>query len=98
MSEETIKLHNLLERVKDKETFILFIEALADERELAQEIERANPKSYCIDGALGWKNGDISSFLSAGLYCFEDEAFNHPEQEPSWQMFADFFYCGKIMD
>lgn len=60
----------LLDQVKDRESFIMFVQALAEELEAAAQIECANPNAYCIDGALGWKNADIASFLpicNAGL-------------------------------
>jgi hypothetical protein len=84
-------------QVKDRETFIAYVEALAEEREEAQRIEQANPLRYS-DGALGWKNADISSFLYAALYYFHPKPLRLPESEPSWRMFADFLYCGKIIE
>ena len=93
-----MKPEELLDNVKDRNSFIEFVQALADEREKAQEIERANPKAYMVDGALNWKNGDISSFLYATLEYFEYRPFHTPEQNPSWKMFAEFLYFGKIYE
>ena len=47
--------NNLLEKVVDKQTFIEFVQALAEGRERAQEIEHTHPNLYIMDGALGWK-------------------------------------------
>ena len=88
----------LLESVVDQTTFIEFVEALADERDRALEIEQANPKAYIVDGALGWKNGDIAAFLGAGLQYFMETPLRKPEREPSWKMFAEFLYFGKIYE
>lgn len=88
----------LLERVRDKESFVAFVHALASERQEAAEIERANPIGYSIDGAFNWKNADIVSFLFAALSYFEPKPFLRPESEPSWRMFAEFLYCGKIIE
>lgn len=41
---------NLLEQVTDKQAFIKFVEALADERERAQEIENNHLNVYIVDG------------------------------------------------
>jgi hypothetical protein len=89
---------DLIEQVTDRETFIQFVQALADERERAQEIERVNPNIYAVDGALGWKNGDISSFLAAALACFTTQSATYSQQDPSWKMFAEFLYFGKIYE
>jgi hypothetical protein len=88
----------LLEAVTDRDTFISFVSALAAEREQAEDIERADPQRYGLDGALGWKNGDIAAFLDAALTYFEETAFHRPERKPSWRMFAEFLYQGKIIE
>ena len=89
---------DLLERVTDKQTFIKFVQALADERERAQEIENNHLNVYSVDGALGWKNGDIPSFLYAALECFAAQPVTYSDQDPSWKMFAEFLYFGKIYE
>lgn len=91
-------LEELLERVCDRKSFIAFVRALADERSQAAEIERNNPQVYSVDGAHNWKNGDIDGFLYAALDYFEPKPFHQPETEPSWRMFADFLWCGKIIE
>lgn len=89
----------LLEQVLDRESFIAFVAALASERELASQIEKDNPQSYMVDGALNWKNGDIQNFLYAALDYFEPGPLREPPAEqPNWKMFAEFLYCGKIIE
>jgi hypothetical protein len=85
----------LLQEVSDRESFVAFVLALADERERAERIEQVNPDRYRIDGALGWKNANISAFLYAGLSGLEDET-----QSPqlSWREFAMFLYTGKVYE
>jgi hypothetical protein len=85
----------LLGQVKDRESFLAFVLALVEERELAEKIEKEEPEKYRFSGALGWENGSISSFLSAALACAEDGS--HLE-EASWRGFAEFLYCGKIYE
>ena len=93
-----MKPEELLDQVKDRQSFVAFVRALAEEREAAQEIERQHPDRYMVDGAFDWKNAEISPFLHACLDYFEDKPFHKPEKEPSWKMFADFLYFGKIIE
>ncbi|HUE73241.1 MAG TPA: hypothetical protein VMP01_20310 [Pirellulaceae bacterium] len=88
----------LLERVTDRDSFIAFVRALAEEREVAAEIERANPKAYSVDGAHNWKNGTIEDFLYAALDYFEPGRYHQPISDPSWRVFAEILWCGKIIE
>jgi hypothetical protein len=88
----------LLDEVRDRGSFIAFVRALAKERQEAEEIERASPDRLTLDGAHGWKNPDIASFLYAALDYFTEKPFFKPENEPSWRMFAEFLYRGKILE
>ncbi len=88
-----------LENVKDKESFIAFVKALAEEREQAEKMERENPLRYQWGGALDWQNSDISAFLWATLECFEERPLKKAmAEEPSWRGFAEFLYFGKIYE
>ena len=99
MEDSDRKVFEYLENVKDKQTFIVFVEALAEERERAEQLEKENPIRYQLGGALDWQNGDISSFLWAGLESFEEGALRPaPSDEPSWKTFAEFLYFGKIYE
>jgi hypothetical protein len=89
---------DLLDQVHDRDSFLAFVEALAEERASAQEIEKAHPDIYVVDGAMGWKNGDIARFLEAAMSYFADDPSRDEEKEPSWTMFANFLYCGKIIE
>jgi hypothetical protein len=88
-------LEQLLDEVDSRETFILFVQALANEREAAEKLERENPQRYGIDGALDWKNADIASFLHAGLTSLDSW---RDEDPPTWRTFAEFLYHGKIIE
>ncbi len=96
--EKMVSPDDLLEQVTDKQTFINFIQALAEKRERAQEIENKHSNVHIMDGALGWENGDIPSFLSAAFECFVAQPVPYSEQNPSWKMFAEFLYFGKIYE
>lgn len=88
-------LEHLLDEVDSRDAFIAFAEALAKEREAAARLERAEPRRYSIDGALDWKNGDIASFIYAGLTRFQH---SRDDEQPTWRMFAEFLYHGKIIE
>lgn len=88
-------LETLLESVQDRDSFVRFAEALAKERERAAKLERDEPSRYCLDGALGWKNADISSFLYAGLSRLE---MTPGSEKVAWKVFADFLYHGKVVE
>ena len=88
----------LLDQVEDRNSFVAFLVALAEERADAEEIERAEPARYVLDGAKGWKNGDISGYLFACLAYFESKPFHEPEEAASWRALAEVLYCGKIVE
>jgi hypothetical protein len=56
------------------------------------------PNSYLLDGAHNWKNGAIDGFLYATLQYFIPGEFHQPEASPSWRMFAEMLWFGKIME
>ncbi|TWU05785.1 hypothetical protein Pla52n_15000 [Stieleria varia] len=73
--------------------------ALAAEREAAAKIEAENPTRYMVDGAHGWANADIPQFLEAACDVFASmPGDDEPEPEPSWKLFAEFLWCGKIIE
>jgi len=93
-----MSLEELLDEVVDRDTFLAFVEALRAEREEAERMELAEPDRYRLGGAMNWQNGDISTFLDAALNYFEPSPGHQPEDSPSWRMFAEFLYFGKIYE
>jgi hypothetical protein len=89
---------DLLAKVVDRDSFIAFVTALAAERQSAEELEKDNPERYRWAPARDWNNGTISSFLYAALAYFRGGPFHKPEEVPSWKMFAEFLYFGKIYE
>jgi hypothetical protein len=84
--------HDLLKKVHDRESFIAFASALAEERSRVEEIEKKEQNPY--SSPQGWQNSEISSFLFAALCYFE----SNEEPAPSWKMMAEFLYFGKIIE
>ena len=88
----------LLDQVTDRESFIRFVEALATEREQAEQMEREKPDAYRWGGALDWQHSDISGYLLAALSYFEEGPRRFKGDNPSWHDLAKFLYLGKIYE
>lgn len=94
-----MELHKLLEEVNDRETFIIFVKALIQNRREADELEKQNPEKYRWSNVLGWENGSVDTFLDAALSCFEDGKWREEKpEEITWKKFAEFLYGGKIYE
>jgi hypothetical protein len=93
LEERTAKL---LAAVVDRKTFLEFLDALIEEREAAEMMERERPKYYAYGGALAWQNSTISSFLAAASVYLGEGHFN--EAELTWQAMARFLWYGKIYE
>lgn len=94
-------LDDLLDEVVDWKTFATFVESLATERDKARKIEGANKgnPAYIVNGALGWNNGDIESFLWASLSFFPDNMTDdHGRAQPTWRNFVEMLYYGKTTE
>lgn len=94
-----MELNELLEKVNGRESFIVFVKALIQDREKSVEMDRQNPEKYKWVGALGWENGSIENYLNACIACFEDDK-RHQEkpEEITWKRFAEFLHSGKIYE
>jgi len=90
-------LHSKLDEVHDRESFLDFVRALAQER----REKSANERSYPYGGQPGgWESSTIEDYLSAAVAWAEDSS-GQPAglpREPSWRGFATFLYCGKIYE
>jgi hypothetical protein len=86
------ELHEILDDVKDQESFFVFVEALVKEREAAAIEFRKNPKTEDI---LGWQNHSIEDFLEAALAWAKDTDF---PKVADWKSFATFLSCGKTYE
>lgn len=85
---------HLLDGVHDRASFLAFVAALAAERGRTDKLEAATPDPYRLNGELGWNSADIPSFLDAAVRGFE----RHPDEPPSWRLFAEFLYLGKLYE
>jgi hypothetical protein len=87
----------LLHAVIDQESFNAFLDALIEEREAADVLERERPEYYRYGGAMDWQNSSISSYLSAASTYFEIPRESVGTQ-PSWRNLAEFLWLGKIYE
>jgi hypothetical protein len=74
--------------VTDRDSFLAFVRALAEDRRMSVAAERASPISPYGADAGGWENVTIETFLEAALAWAEDS--RRFPVEPSWQAFATF--------
>lgn len=94
-----MELHELLEDVNDRDTFVRFVKALIQNRREADELTRQNPEKFQWSGVLDWENGSIDTYLDAALACFEDgKRHDEKPEEITWKRFAEFLYGGKIYE
>jgi hypothetical protein len=90
-------LRSKLDKVDDRESFVDFVKALAEDR----REKAANEKAYPYGGQPdGWENSTIEAYLSAAVAWAEDSSGQPAglSREASWRGFATFLYCGKIYE
>ena len=92
----------MAEKVDSKESFLEFVEALADDAEAAA----AEPERTA-DGVLnlspgGWENGSISEFLGAmSGWASSNSGITgapHIPEQASWSAFAKILHAGKFYE
>jgi hypothetical protein len=96
-----MELHDLLEQVKDRESFLVFVGALFEDWEDAVQKEKLTANSPYGRGANGWENGTIGAYLGAALRWAETTRMGQTQglpSEPDWKAFALFLYSGKIYE
>ncbi|MGR9054064.1 MAG: DUF7660 family protein [Gammaproteobacteria bacterium] len=86
-------LYRKLEAVKDENSFLAFVEALAAER------ADADTSPITVDGFQGeWANNTITAFLTAGLRWADDSDFSlrpGPKSNNPWHLAALFLWAGR---
>jgi hypothetical protein len=95
-----IDLDKLIEQVNDRESFLLFVKALIEDRELEVAEEKKNPSQPYGPGSMGWENGSIEDYLESSVAWTEAWVGKKHElpQEASWSSFARFLYAGKYYE
>ncbi|HEX8220489.1 MAG TPA: hypothetical protein VF914_14930 [Chloroflexia bacterium] len=96
-----MELYDLLEQVRDRGSFFVFVRALVEDWEDEVQKEKLSPSSPYGPGANGWENGTIGAYLEAALRWAETTQMGQTQglpREPSWKAFAHFLCCGKIYE
>jgi hypothetical protein len=88
----------LLDLVHDRESFLAFAFALAEERRVAEGIEAADPEPYKWGGANGWTNNCISLFIEGACSHFEARPDGSVIETPTWKDLAEFLWVGKFIE
>lgn len=93
-------LHKL-DAVHDEQTFIEFMSALAADREDEVAKEKINPSSPYGQGANGWENRTIETFLERAASWADGSTNGLPlyvKPQNPWKRCADILYAGKIYE
>ena len=88
---------DLLESVKDRETFFDFANALLSDKEDEARKEKESPTIYSDKGHNGWVNNNIEGFLDSAIAFTEDNS-SWIDEPNLWKKFALFLYGGKIYE
>lgn len=92
---------DVLEKVKDRDSFFKFVEALIKDREAAKNQEREKPSNPYGPDAGGWENVEIETYLEAALAWAETTRMGASQglpEAPTWMSLATFLYMGKIYE
>ena len=91
----------VLQSVRDEETFIEFLEALRDDREASVEQEKLKPSSPFEPDAGGWENTTIERFFDSAVawaWTSINGTASYTKSENPWRRCADIIYMGKIYE
>lgn len=92
-------VHDVLQRVHDRASFVEFVFALGDDFADEKEKERESPSPPFGPGANGWENGTIDAFLfAAAQWAADYDAVGSSEWPNPWQFCAQVLYMGKIYE
>ncbi|MFL1501937.1 hypothetical protein ACI77J_27835 [Pseudomonas sp. O64] len=96
-----VDIDELLARVRDEASFILFIEALGADFARERLLEQASPSSPYGPGALGWENASVDAFLDAAAAWAASStrpAQAAPVVSNVWQRCAAILLAGKFYE
>lgn len=97
-----MNLYEMAEQVDSRESFLMFVQALAEDAETAE-----TEPGHTADGKLnlsprGWENGTVAAFLDAmSAWASSDSGLTgRPmvSNQPSWREFARILHSGKFYE
>lgn len=97
----TLNLVSILDSVNDEQSFLRFLQSLAEDWEDEQDKELADPSSPYGPGANGWENGTIGAYLEAaarwGDASVDGLRFYEKPTNP-WKRAAHILHMGKLYE
>lgn len=99
--EKYTDLIDLLDTVNDEDSFLDFLDAMAEEFAKSQAVEAKVPSPPFSQGAMGWENSRIDTFLDAAIRGAEQTA-KLPDwknkDDNVWRRCAEIIYFGKVYE
>ena len=96
-----MNLKEKIEKVRDRESFLVFVRLLAADRADEAKKEESAPSSPLGPGVNGWENSTIEDFLESASAWAETSNFGETQglnADNPWKQFAAFLYAGKIYE
>lgn len=96
----------LVNKVTDESSFLIFAKALLADRRATDEKEKKEESSPYGPDSGGWENTTIADYLDGGIAWAEDSKFGtemaFPEyeikEENPWRRFAAFLMAAKVYE
>ena len=98
MSRDEDQLFEVLQSVRDEDTFLQFLLALRDDRESSIALEKKNASSPYSSDANGWENSTIERFFDTAVRWARDSVNGNPfytRPDNPWRRCADILYAAK---
>ena len=93
---DKLGMHEIVTNVNSKESFLAFVEALAQDRIDEIEKEKIKPSNPSGAGTNGWQNTTIENFLES-VHSFGQDS-SEIKEEPTWKTFALLLLAGKMYE
>ena len=98
MEQDKDELFQVLQSVRDEETFLQFLLALRDDREASIAQEKTAPSSPYGSDAGGWENTTIERFFDTAVRWARDSVNGNPFYnipDNPWRRCADILFAAK---
>ena len=97
-----MNLHEMVEKVDSKESFIRFVQALTADAEIAAAAPKLTTGGKLNLSPNGWENGSIAAFLEAmAAWAAANSGTNGKpmvSEQASWRSFAAILHSGKFYE
>lgn len=97
-----MNFYEMAEKVDSKESFLRFVQAMAEDAEAADAEPERTPDGKLNLSPRGWENGSISAFLGAmSAWAASNSGITGKPMvspEASWRAFAEILHSGKFYE